>query len=246
MQNRYTGDIGDFGKFGLLRSLQDAGLSIGVNWYLVPDEEKSNDGRFVHYLDDEEYKNCDDCLWSELRRIIKFGRREVSSLENGNVLKARFFSEPLDFSGKSKLERTTLRNEWHKQALSLLTMSDVVFLDPDNGLLVSSAEGTAKENKYVKPEELSDYFRQGASVIYYQHKARKPDSFYAAQHKAILDNMESNSVSGLGLKFTRTSQRYYFFIIQPGHRQAIESAVEKMLASPWKNHFRVVSVNDYH
>ena len=33
MQNRYTGDIGDFGKLGLLRQLSRTGLSIGVNWY---------------------------------------------------------------------------------------------------------------------------------------------------------------------------------------------------------------------
>jgi len=31
MQNRYVGDIGDFGKLGLLRVLSSNGLSIGVN-----------------------------------------------------------------------------------------------------------------------------------------------------------------------------------------------------------------------
>lgn len=44
MQNRYAGDIGDFGKFGLLRALRGSGLSIGVNWYLVPDETRIGDG----------------------------------------------------------------------------------------------------------------------------------------------------------------------------------------------------------
>jgi hypothetical protein len=34
MQNRYVGDIGDFGKFGLLRFIEDTGLRIGINWYL--------------------------------------------------------------------------------------------------------------------------------------------------------------------------------------------------------------------
>ena len=31
MQNRYTGDIGDYSKLGLLRALQSAGFSIGLN-----------------------------------------------------------------------------------------------------------------------------------------------------------------------------------------------------------------------
>jgi hypothetical protein len=41
MQDRYAGDIGDFGKFALLRALEGAGLSVGVNWYktdTAPDE----------------------------------------------------------------------------------------------------------------------------------------------------------------------------------------------------------------
>lgn len=29
MQNRYAGDIGDYGKFGMLRALASEGLSIG-------------------------------------------------------------------------------------------------------------------------------------------------------------------------------------------------------------------------
>ncbi len=49
MQNRYTGDIGDFGKLGLLRALRASGLSIGVNWYLVPDEGHNNDGKHTKY-----------------------------------------------------------------------------------------------------------------------------------------------------------------------------------------------------
>lgn len=43
MQDRYTGDIGDFGKLGLLRVLQEQNLLIGVNWYLTPDETHNED-----------------------------------------------------------------------------------------------------------------------------------------------------------------------------------------------------------
>lgn len=43
MQNRYVGDVGDFGKYHLLKALcrgddGKAALSLGVVWYLVPDE----------------------------------------------------------------------------------------------------------------------------------------------------------------------------------------------------------------
>ena len=50
MQNRYAGDIGDFGKLGLLRTLYAAGFSVGVNWYLNPNltskELNNKDGKF--------------------------------------------------------------------------------------------------------------------------------------------------------------------------------------------------------
>ena len=44
MQDRYVGDVGDFGKYGLLRALCGGDLTLGVVWYLYPDEEANNDG----------------------------------------------------------------------------------------------------------------------------------------------------------------------------------------------------------
>ena len=35
MQDRYVGDVGDFGKIGMLRQIANAGLRVGVNWYLT-------------------------------------------------------------------------------------------------------------------------------------------------------------------------------------------------------------------
>lgn len=78
MQNRYAGDIGDFGKLGLLRTLYAAGFSVGVNWYLNPNltskELNNKDGKFVDY---SQYKNCDEQLYSELKRIISCGQRKM-------------------------------------------------------------------------------------------------------------------------------------------------------------------------
>lgn len=47
MQDRYTGDIGDYGKLGLLRCLAASGLRVGVNWYRTPDEDHNEDGKFI-------------------------------------------------------------------------------------------------------------------------------------------------------------------------------------------------------
>lgn len=239
MQNRYTGDIGDFGKLGLLRFLQMSGLSVGVNWYLVPDENHNSDGRYIHYLKDDFYRCLDEPLWLELKRIVEEENRNVSALETDRVLKATFYDNLLDFSGKTKADRLITRNVWHEKAVKKLSQCDIVFVDPDNGILVPSAKDTTKENKFVKPEELIDYYSQGLSVIYYQHKARRPDAFYLNQHNQIMSMINNSGAFGLGLKFVKTSQRYFFFILQSSHRCLIVDAIRKMIASEWNNCFKV-------
>ena len=66
MQNRYTGDIGDFGKLGLLRQISEAEFSIGVNWYLTPDESHNGEAKFYpEILDfsDTEKAERQICRW---------------------------------------------------------------------------------------------------------------------------------------------------------------------------------------
>lgn len=80
MQNRYAGDVGDFGKLGLLRQLTSSQLNIGVNWYLAPDESHNADGKHIGYIQDTRYNGCDDSLRNSLKEIVN-GQRSVSALE---------------------------------------------------------------------------------------------------------------------------------------------------------------------
>lgn len=238
MQNRYVGDIGDFGKLGMLRAISKTGLSIGVNWYLTPNENHNGDGRLVGYLHNEQYRVCDKALWQVLGRIVDCGQRQVSALEKSDLLRAVYFSKVLDFRNKSKSERVSCRKDWHAAALEELHGCDIVFVDPDNGLMVPSAEGTVKSNKYVTSGELMDYYNRGASVIYYQHKARRQDAFYVEQHKHLLKDFAE--ASEIGLKFLTTSLRYYFFILQQNHKEQITDCIKDMLKTPWQKHFQMV------
>ena len=129
MQNRYTGDIGDFGKLGLLRQLSRTGLSIGVNWYLTPDETHNGDGRHIGYLKNDAFRACDEQLWSVLGQIVGSGKRQVSALERPDILQASFYSRVLDFTGADKTERQMLRWEWHNRAMQQLQNCDIIFVD---------------------------------------------------------------------------------------------------------------------
>ena len=234
MQNRYAGDIGDFGKLGLLRVLQAAGLSVGVNWYLTPDENHNQDGKYTNY---DDLRRCDEKLWLELKRMVDTKNRNVAALQKENILKAKFYSEALDFKGKKKIERRRFRESWHQKGLEALSGVHLVFVDPDNGLVVPSATGKPKENKYVLPEELAKYYEHGSSVIYYQHKARRQDEYYLEQHKRLLSLPEFADALGFGIKFRKTSHRYYFFLLHPEHKTRVEKAVREMMDSEWKTCF---------
>ena len=239
MQNRYTGDIGDFSKLGLLRALSNAGFTIGLNWYLTPDETHNEDGKHTKYLyQAEQYRFLDSQLFDELKRIIDSGRREVSEMEKPEILEAKFFSDILDFRTSSKIRE--VRDGWHSRALHELKGNDIVCLDPDNGLIVPSATGTRRENKYVLREELQDYYQQGSSVIYYQHKARRKDEYYREQFVYLMSCFPS--AAGLLLKFRTTSQRYYMFILQPHNEVKVKETLLKMLKAGWEKHFQLIEV----
>ena len=228
MQDRYSGDLGDFSKLGLLRHLRKTGLSIGLNWYRVPDEDHNNDGMHTGYLDNHSFEVCDPDLWKALYPIAH-GNRCISALEE--TLDAKFYRDLLDFRGLSKDERSQVRDRWHRNALECLKGCQIICVDPDNGLMTKSAAGKTKSNKYVLSKELHSYYSSGSSVIYYQHKARKPDQYYIDQHKALLSNFVG--ATGTILKFTKTSLRYYCFIIRPEHQDIINDSVGHFLSSPW-------------
>ena len=172
MQDRYAGDIGDFGKFGLLSALEKTGFSIGINWYkaLPPSSEYKKDGSFKsadgRHRIKEEYYPCDEVLAKKLFAISKSDSRSIDALENAMLLK-----NPTYFHDTVPVD---CREQWHRKALDTLTDCNLVFLDPDNGLLVKSIkESSPKSVKYVFDRELSEYIKRGQSVVLYNHRPRK-------------------------------------------------------------------------
>ena len=78
MQDRYTGDVGDFGKYGLLRWLcgQDAApLRLGVVWYRadssIINADPPNDGKHVEYLQAEQEHLLPALRSAALRRVAR-------------------------------------------------------------------------------------------------------------------------------------------------------------------------------
>ena len=181
MQNRYVGDVGDFGKYGLLRALCREGLRLGVVWYLTrptPQERAKGDGGLIGYLDDtvynsKHYRACDEALWDALAKIVHEKRRNVKSIRKDEVLGkgCTFYEKRLFYCRSwSSERRRQFRSAWLKGALEKTAKCTAVFLDPDNGFQTPALREFRRLGpKYVLFNEARPYLERGQSLIVYQH-----------------------------------------------------------------------------
>jgi hypothetical protein len=144
MQNPYTADIGDYGKYMLLNALAGSDLRLAVVWYLNPNVAESGDGKFTSDLSEakeKDYRYASPNIYDALRKIVRNGVRQVSRIKKEGILPANtIFSEaPLRYlEFRSAVERKKAREDWLLGALNETKEAVLVFVDPDNGLEVKS------------------------------------------------------------------------------------------------------------
>lgn len=165
MQNRYAGDVGDFGEIGMIRCIEQCGVKIGVNRYLIEDESHNQDGKHIGYLRDSKFVGLDEELCMALAFLIMDNNRSVNQLKELGLLQSdAYYHEVLKSVTGSFKEN---RYAWHTNGLKSLRDCELVFLDPDNGLLHRSVSNeSGKSIKYLLPEEIIDYYRVGHSVVF--------------------------------------------------------------------------------
>jgi hypothetical protein len=215
MQDRYTGDIGDFVKYALLRYLaQDRCL--GIAWYLYPDEA-NGDGRHTNYLSDPaEWRHRDPDLFDELRLIVNDEHdqkpRDVSSIEQSPLFwDVSFSGERLDPNGLTPNERREYRAKWFERVLRDMKECDIVFADPDNGLCLDEtfSPGEAKRWKRMPLSEAHRLAERQTAIIYH-HNSR-----FKGGHEAEIDYwVPLLGKSTLAMKYSAYSART-FFIVNP-------------------------------
>jgi len=212
MQDRYTGDIGDYIKYGLLRALAK-GRRLGVAWYLFPDEAHNADGRHIDYLQDVgRWRSSDPALYDALKGIVQSGRRKVSDIEESGVLQdARFSGELLNASDLTPAQRRNWRASWFENVQKDLQGCDVVFADPDNGLCDDEKfrPGRKKDWKRIPLSEART-LAAGKTAVIYHHNSRYP----GGHGKEISDWMGKLGPNTLALRWRAFGSRT-FFIMNP-------------------------------
>jgi len=256
MQNRYFGDIGDFGKYGMLRSVNKTGLRLGVNWYLFPDESHNDDGKHKGYLKNDKHNVsiCDNELYLYLKNITDNVFNEqlsVKLIENNNLLSGvKFYNNILDIEFlQDWKKRQEDRQNWFLRSLSELADCDVVFCDPDNGFEVASVGHTAKKaGKYIFFDEAKALYDSGKSLIIYHHgplwfKNGQVEEYVQAMLSSI-ENKVSKEATIVCLQWQTTAKRFCFWIIKKDHKEQLIKSINEITLSEWGNHFKRIEVKD--
>ena len=257
MQNRYVGDVGDFGKYGLLRaSCHPSGsnkLKLGVVWYLVPDESHNEDGKYISYLEptvenERRFRQCDPPLYDSFSEIVITRERQVSHIQDSSVLPpgTRYHDDYLSFNdmpsngSTSRAKRLAYREGWVKGALEATKGCDVVFVDPDNGLEVKTERHQKLGPKYAYFDELTPYVQRGQSLIIYHHIGRNGTAEEQIQGRLIqLRNYFGVGEGVFALLYHRGTLRVFFVISQNIHAKILSARAKELLSRSWSQHFTI-------
>jgi hypothetical protein len=212
MQDRYAGDIGDYFKYGLLRRLSQ-GRSLGILWYLFPDEDHNADGGYVDYLDDPEtWEDHDPDVFNALKWMVFQNHRNVATVAQSGILgNATFAYERLDPVGISSNKNSEWRKTWFNSAFKHLKNCNLIFADPDNGLCLDEAfkPGQKKHWKRIPLNEVKK-LSQGRTAIIYHHNTR----YKGGNEEEISYWLEHLGAGAVALRWRASSNRT-FFIINP-------------------------------
>lgn len=230
MKNQYFGDINDYRKYGLLRVLaRGSGLSLFVGWMLTPDDGRT-DGRFTDYLDNPgRWEGYDPELYTALRGWVNAGQRGVGLIERSDLLgDAGFFADLVPDSASA-------RGRYLEELTKACAGHELVFLDPDNGLEVKSVPyGRRGSSKYTYLQELQTFFRNGHSVLVYQHfPRRKRDEFVGETAARLASELGIDRV----LTF-RTSGVLFLLVPRAEHDDPLGSAAREV-GRVWKGQILV-------
>lgn len=226
MKNQYFGDINDYRKYGLLRSILSASeLKLLVAWMLTPDDG-STDGKFTSYLENEgKWSMYDPELFHQLKQLLIGNQnREVGFIEKTGLLQgAEYFSvEVPDFA--------LGRRDWLGQLSSVAKESDLVFLDPDNGLEVKSKPyGRKNSSKFLYWREVEALWLEGKSLLIYQHFIREKRVDYIQRMLVALKEAAPDSL----VEAFSTSNVLFLMALQPAHHHFHEPVV-RCVQERWK------------
>lgn len=172
MQNGYTGDVGDFLKFGLLRWLVSPSPygqqhRLGVVWLREPSGCHHVDDEQAAFLDPssvggQDFRSLDSVLYDKLRTMASASGRPVSTRAACGALPKNTvcFDRPLNFDNLIRDDpaaRAVNRQRWFHEAMVAVAPCSLVFLDSDH-----TADAPGED---LSSAEIEHLLARGQSVV---------------------------------------------------------------------------------
>ena len=234
MQNRYVGDVADFGKHGLLRFLSgmtdptvlEPDLRLGLVWYMFPDECGNQHGGITGYLrpteknDRSSYRDCDPPLWELPREFVDKGVRCVHCVQKNSPLPGDtlYYGAPLHFPPYMLQPiRKNVRDLWLAGALQATEGASLVMVDPDNG--VASPQKMYRQHgpKFTYLSDLREFWERKQSLVVYHHLGMTEPA--EEQIKKLVatvgDGLEDARACPIPLRFRRGTARVFLVVPHP-------------------------------
>lgn len=239
MKDQYFGDINDYRKYGLLRAIIGTSrLRVMMAWMLTHDDG-STDGKFVSYLEQpHEWSRYDPILFERLQGLLANGQqRRVSLIENTGLLpNAQYLSVHVPDAASN-------RSEWFTSLSEQARRSDLVFLDPDNGLEIKSRPyGKKNSSKFVYWSEAQALWTSGKSLLIYQHFIRENRITYI---QCMLEALKA-ATPGSFVEALSTPHVVFLMALQPNH-QPFHSGIVESVQENWEgqiHHFGLTHANE--
>lgn len=240
MQERYLGDVHDFYKFLFLKYLsKKLKEKIGLNWYLVSpkqvslSEDKKKDGEKRNYLKNKEICSLDSSISEEFINFIQIEKRNIIDFTERTHLKRyiKFYNKKI----------TVLqRKSWFQESLFFFKNQEVIFLDPDNGILKNKNKNSLK---HILIDEINRYLIEKKIVIFTQFQS------YNTNHliylREIKDFFLSNNVEIL-MPILRNRTAPNTFFVTAGNKKALVNKklfqLYKMYGEKFKDKVELITV----
>lgn len=177
MKNRFYGDVNDYIKYGILDIFSKKYKSIGINWYLTDDRHgKNGDGNIdCHLKNEKAWRGFNERIFDKLKPRLQLDQRNIRYCLEDNVFnfKDEFIEQLPD--NAPRRDYPVLRNGWHARAKTHLSECDLVFFDPDIGVIDQFSKSVIKNSEYCLAKEIADYdWCDWLVVVFPKHAKRYP------------------------------------------------------------------------
>jgi len=157
-------------------------------------------------------------------------------------LKQTTKKNPYSIDGLPFCRSESLPSEWLNEAVSKLSTSNVLFLDPDNGLEIDLCKlrNQKKSGKFAYYEEINQFHKDKAFTIIYHHLNRHknhgthPDQIQnrANELKIKIDSVHTVHTVHC-LRYTPYSPRAFFILSSDNVSSEVSSKLNSFRDSPW-------------